>query len=381
MTIEAEARGKASGEIDKGRDLALMQAALGLARRGLGNVWPNPAVGCVIVKDGRVIGRGWTQPGGRPHAETEALARAGAAAKGATAYVSLEPCAHHGKTPPCAEALFAAGLTRVVVALQDPDARVAGAGIARLRQAGIAVETGIREPEAAELNAGFLKRVGIGTPLVTLKLATSLDGRIATASGESRWITGPAARERAHLLRATNDAILVGTDTVIADDPELTCRLPGLAGRSPVRVVLDRRLRIPPTATVFDAPAASPVWVVTSATTDQARKTALRDGGIEIIEIEAGGPDGLDLPAVLAALGGRGLTRLLVEGGGRLAAALLRQRLIDRLVWFHAPVLIGGDGVPAVAPLGFAALAEAPQFEPLACETLGKDVTTIFRLR
>jgi diaminohydroxyphosphoribosylaminopyrimidine deaminase/5-amino-6-(5-phosphoribosylamino)uracil reductase len=381
MTIDAGSQGKASGEIDKGRDLALMRGALGLARRGLGNVWPNPAVGCVIVKDGRVVGRGWTQPGGRPHAETEALARAGAAANGATAYVSLEPCAHHGKTPPCAEALVAAGLARVVVAMQDPDARVAGAGIARLRQAGIAVETGICEAEAAELNAGFLKRVTAGRPLVTLKLATSLDGRIATASGESRWITGPAARERAHLLRAMHDAILVGTDTVTADDPELTCRLPGLAGRSPVRVVLDRRLRIPATAKVFGAPAASPVWVVTAPEADQARGTALRDRGVEIIEAEGDPAGGFDLAAVLDTLGGRGLTRLLVEGGGRLAAALLRQRLVDRLVWLHAPVLIGGDGVPAVAPLGFAALADAPQFERLACETLGDDVMTTFRLR
>jgi diaminohydroxyphosphoribosylaminopyrimidine deaminase/5-amino-6-(5-phosphoribosylamino)uracil reductase len=357
-----------------------MRAALGLARRGLGNVWPNPAVGCVIVKDGRVVGRGWTQPGGRPHAETEALARAGDAAQGATAYVTLEPCAHHGKTPPCAEALVAAGLARVVVALDDPDPRVAGRGLARLREAGIAVETGLCEAEAAELNAGFLMRVGSGRPLVTLKLATSLDGRIATASGESRWITGPPARERAHLLRAEHDAILVGTETVITDDPELTCRVPGLAGRSPVRVVLDRRLRIPATAKLFAAPPAAPVWLVTAATPDQVRKARLRDRGVEIIEIEQDGPDGLDLPAVLAALGGRGLTRLLVEGGGRLAGALLRQRLVDRLAWFHAPLLIGGDGVPAVAPLGFAALAEAPEFERLGSEAICADIMTTFRL-
>src|ERR1700740_2350786 len=181
-----------------------MRAALGLARRGLGSVWPNPAVGCVIVKDGHVVGRGWTQPGGRPHAETEALARAGAAAKGATAYVTLEPCSHHGKTPPCAEALIAAGVSRVVAAIEDPDPRVSGRGMKRLRDAGIAVETGLCTEEAAELNAGFFMRVKQGRPLVTLKLATSLDGRIATASGESRWITSAAARERTHLLRATH---------------------------------------------------------------------------------------------------------------------------------------------------------------------------------
>src|ERR1700676_4205833 len=207
-------------------DFGHMRAALSLARRGLGWVAPNPTVGCVIVKEGRVVGRGWTQKGGRPHAETEARARAGKAAKGATAYVSLEPCSHHGKTPPCAEALVAAGIARVVAAVEDPDPRVSGAGIARLCEAGAAVETGLCAAEAAELNAGFFCRGKNGRPLFTLKLATSLDGRIATASGESRWITGPTARERAHLLRATHDAVLVGTDTVIADIPELTCLLP-----------------------------------------------------------------------------------------------------------------------------------------------------------
>ena len=357
-----------------------MRAALGLARRGLGNVWPNPAVGCVVVKDGRVVGRGWTQPGGRPHAETEALARAGALATGATAYVTLEPCAHFGRTPPCADALIAAGLARVVVALQDPDPRVAGAGMARLRQAGIAVETGICEAEAAEVNAGFLQRLSNGRPLVTLKLATSLDGRIATGSGESRWITGPVARRRAHLLRATHDAVLVGTETVIADDPELTCRLPEFGRHSPVRLVLDRRLRIPPTAKVFDTVAA-PTWLVTTAAADSAHHLSLRQRGVEIVEAAAEPAGGLDLGAMLGALGRRGLTRLLVEGGGRLAAALLRLRLVDRLVWFHAPMLIGGDGLPAVAALGFGPLAEAPQFERLASETVGDDVMTTFRLR
>jgi diaminohydroxyphosphoribosylaminopyrimidine deaminase/5-amino-6-(5-phosphoribosylamino)uracil reductase len=363
------------------RDLALMRAALGLARRGLGNVWPNPAVGCVVVKEGRVVGRGWTQPGGRPHAEIEALARAGSAANGATAYVTLEPCAHFGKTPPCADALIAAGLRRVVVALGDTDPRVAGGGLARLREAGIAVETGLCAAEAAELNAGFLLRVASGRPLVTLKLATSLDGRIATAAGESRWITGAAARERAHLLRATHDAILVGTDTAILDDPELTCRLPGLGGRSPMRVVLDRRLRIPAFAKVFTDTDTTPTWVVTAPSADSARKAALRNVGIEIVEIEANPAGGLDMAATLAALGARGLTRLLVEGGGRLAAALLRQRLVDRLVWFHAPRLLGGDGLPAVAALGFASLAEAPGFERVASESVGDDLMTSFRRR
>src|SRR5579872_6272521 len=244
-------------------DLAHMRASLGLARRGLGNTWPNPAVGCVLVREGRVVGRGWTQAGGRPHAEAEALARAGRAARGATAYVTLEPCSHHGKTPPCAEALIAAGIARVVAAIEDPDPRVSGRGIARLKEAGITVETGPCADEAVELNAGFLCRVKHGRPLVTLKLATSLDGRIATASGESRWITGAAARERAHLLRATQDAVLVGTGTALADDPQLTCRLPGLEDRSPVRVVIDRNLRLPATLRLFSEARPVPTWLVT----------------------------------------------------------------------------------------------------------------------
>src|SRR5712691_3294525 len=267
----------------QGGDTAAMRAALALARRGLGTVWPNPAVGCVIARDGRVVGRGWTQPGGRPHAETEALRRAGEAARGATAYVTLEPCCHWGRTPPCADALIAAVLRRVVVALEDPDPRVAGGGLARLRAAGLAVETGLGAAEAAEINAGFLNRLRLGRPLVTLKLATSLDGRIATASGESRWITGAPARERAHLLRATHDAILVGTDTVLADDPQLTCRLPGLAEHSPVRVVIDRQLRVPLGAQVFAEARAVPTWVLTLPSADQARRKALSDAGVVVI--------------------------------------------------------------------------------------------------
>jgi diaminohydroxyphosphoribosylaminopyrimidine deaminase / 5-amino-6-(5-phosphoribosylamino)uracil reductase len=358
-----------------------MRAALALARRGLGRVWPNPAVGCVIVKDGRVVGRGWTQPGGRPHAETEALARAGAAADGATAYVTLEPCCHWGRTPPCADALIAAGVRRVVAAIEDPDPRVAGGGLARLRAAGIAVEAGLGAAEAAEINAGFFLRVRLGRPLVTLKLATSLDGRIATASGESRWITGSAARERAHLLRATHDAILVGTDTVIADDPQLTCRLPGLDGHSPVRVVIDRQLRIPLNARVFAEARQVPTWVVTLASADQARRKALGDAGVVVIPATPDPAGRIDLGTALGLLGERGLTRLLVEGGGRLAAALLRGGLVDRLVWLHAPLLLGGDGIPAVAELGLAALAHAPGFERVMSKTVGADVLTIFRTR
>jgi diaminohydroxyphosphoribosylaminopyrimidine deaminase/5-amino-6-(5-phosphoribosylamino)uracil reductase len=366
-------------------DLAAMQAALALARRGLGRVWPNPAVGCVIARDGRVVGRGWTQPGGRPHAETEALVRAGAAAHGATAYVTLEPCCHWGRTPPCADALIIAGVRRVVVACEDPDPRVAGGGLARLRAAGLGVEIGLCAAEAAEINAGFFQRVRLGRPLVTLKLATSLDGRIATPSGESRWITGEPARERAHLLRATHDAILAGTGTVIADDPQLTCRLPGLGQHSPVRVALDRQLRIPLTARLVAEARATPTWMVTLSSADPARQQALRDAGVIVIAAEPPADTEraglIDLTMALGLLGDRGITRLLVEGGGRLAAALLRAGLIDRLVWFHAPVLLGGDAVPAIAELGLDALAKAPAFERVSSEIVGDDVLTMFRVR
>ena len=229
-------------------EISHMHAALTLARRGLGDVWPNPAVGCVLVNGRRVVGRGWTQFGGRPHAETEALRRAGPVSRGATAYISLEPCDHHGETAPCTEALISSGISRAVIAIEDPDTRVCGRGEARLRAAGIAVDMGVCRAAAAEVNAGFLLRVTEGRPLVTLKVATTLDGRIATGSGDSRWITGDAARIVAHRLRAEHDAVIVGSNTALADDPELTCRLPGMERRSPVRIVLDGRLRVPSTA-------------------------------------------------------------------------------------------------------------------------------------
>jgi diaminohydroxyphosphoribosylaminopyrimidine deaminase/5-amino-6-(5-phosphoribosylamino)uracil reductase len=366
---------------DRLLDLRSMRAAFVLARRGLGTVWPNPAVGCVIVDRGRVVGRGWTQPGGRPHGETEALGRAGQAARGATAYVSLEPCCHWGRTPPCTDALIAAGIGRVVVALEDPDPRVAGDGVRRLRAAGLDVDTGLCAAEAVEINAGFFCRLRNGRPLVTLKLATSLDGRIATGRGESQWITGPPARERAHALRAAHDAIMVGTGTVLADDPQLTCRLPGLAHRSPIRVVFDRHLRIPPTMRLISDARAVPTWILTLPSADASRRQAFLCAGVTVIDIDPGSDGNGSLAAALAALGERGITRLLVEGGGHLAAAFARAGLIDRLVWVHAPMLIGGDGIPAIAEIGLEALSEAPSFTRLSTETVGDDVLTVFRVR
>jgi len=375
MAIEASAPPASAG------DLGAMRAALALARRGLGTVWPNPAVGCVIVKQSRVVGRGWTQSGGRPHGETEALRRAGEAARGAAAYVSLEPCCHWGRTPPCVDALITAGVRRVVVALEDPDPRVAGEGMRRLRAAGLDVEVGLCAEEAAEVNAGFLSRLRLGRPLVTLKFATSLDGRIATASGESQWISGPPARERAHALRASHDAIMVGTGTAVADDPQLTCRLPGLDHRSPVRVVIDRHLRIPPTARLIADAHRVPTWVLTLRSADPDRRAAFLASRVTLIDVHHDSAGQVDLAAALGVLGERGITRLLVEGGAGLAAAFFRARLVDRLVWVHAPLAIGGDGIPAIAGLDLTALAHAPAFERLSTQTIGDDVLTTFHVR
>lgn len=354
-------------------DARWMRAALALARRGLGRVWPNPAVGCVIVGGGRLVGRGWTQPGGRPHAEAMALAQAGAAAAGATAYVTLEPCAHHGRTPPCADALIAAGVARVVTPLEDPDPRVSGAGHARLQAAGIAVETGLMADEAEGVNRGFLTRQRRGRPMLTLKLAASLDGRIATAAGESRWITGPAARAEAHRMRAAADAVLVGAGTARADDPLLDVRLPGMEGRAPVRVVADPGLSLPDASRLAQGAGAAPVWLC-------CREDAARalPPGVERIPVKAAA-GGIDPADMLRALGERGLTRVFCEGGGALAAALLRAGLVDELVWMSAGLALGADGAPAVAGLDVQALAEAPRFRLIRVRRLGGDVMSIWR--
>lgn len=351
-----------------------MLAALNLARRGLGRVAPNPAVGCVLVKDGRVVGRGWTQPGGRPHAETEALDRAGEGARGATAYVTLEPCAHHGRTPPCADALVEAGIARCVVALEDPDPRVAGAGLVRMRDAGVAIETGLCAAQSAELLAGYLLRQRQGRPLVTLKLATSLDGRIATSTGQSRWITCAAAREMAHLLRAEHDAVAVGSGTAVADNPRLDVRLPGLTDRRPLRVVLDGRLRLPLTHGLVTDAGDRPTLLMTLIDGSPERQDAYRAAGVVLAELPPG-PDGrLDLSAVLADLGARGLTSVLVEGGGHIAAGLLQMGLVDRVIWFRAPSVIGGDGTAAVSGFGLSDLLAAPCFRLTERTRIGNDL-------
>ena len=362
-------------EADPALDRRYMALALALAGRGLGNVWPNPAVGCVLVKEGHIVGRGWTQPGGRPHAETEALARAGDCARGATCYTTLEPCAHVGQTGPCAEALIAAGIARAVVALEDPDPRVAGRGSVMLEDAGIEVARGCMENEARALNAGFLSRVEKGRPHVTLKLASTLDGRIATRTGDSRWITGAPARARGHLLRAQHDAVMAGAASAVADDPALTCRLPGLGDQSPVRVVIDGSARLPASHALIVGAGEHPTWIVsTQELGSDGRHADWREAGVEVVAV-AEEPDGRpSLAAALEALAGRGLTRVMVEGGGRLAASLLGNGLVDEIAWFRAPGVIGDDGVPALAALGVDRADDMPRFQRVSSASLGEDM-------
>jgi diaminohydroxyphosphoribosylaminopyrimidine deaminase/5-amino-6-(5-phosphoribosylamino)uracil reductase len=352
-----------------------MRAAIALSRRGLGSTWPNPAVGCVIVHAGRVVGQAVTAPGGRPHAETQALAQAGAAAQGATAYVTLEPCAHTGQTPPCAEALIAAGIARVIVACTDPDPRVSGAGVARLRDAGVAVEEGVLREEATDALAGFFARIRHGRPLVTLKLASTLDGKIATRTGESQWITGEPARKAAHALRGQHDATMAGVGTVLSDDPDLTCRIPGYTLRPTVRVIADSHLRTPLTARVVATAGEHPTWILHREEADPLRIEALTQAGVRCIAV-AGSETGIDAAAALLALGDAGLTRVLLEGGAQLAASVLRADLVDRVAWFHAPAIMGGDGWPATQATGIETLDAMPRFRRVSATPLEQDMLT-----
>ncbi|MXU65241.1 bifunctional diaminohydroxyphosphoribosylaminopyrimidine deaminase/5-amino-6-(5-phosphoribosylamino)uracil reductase RibD [Rhodobacteraceae bacterium KN286] len=358
-----------------------MQAALALGQRGLGRVWPNPAVGCILVKEGRVVGRGWTQPGGRPHGEVMALTQAGDAAQGATAYVTLEPCAHTGKTPPCAQALIDARVARVVGALEDPDPRVSGRGFRMLEEAGITVTRNVCHDAALEAHAGFLMRTTLGRPLVTLKMALSADGRIATARGESRWITGPDARRRVHLLRATHDAVLIGAGTARADDPMLDIRDMGMDAQNPVRIVADGSLSLPLTGRLARSARQQPLWLCHRRSADRARARAFTDLGARTL-IVAHGPEGeLRVDDLLSQLGKAGITRLLCEGGGKLAATLLAAGLIDRLETHHAGLILGGDGLSGVAPLHLSALADAPRFDLESAEVAGPDMICRWRPR
>lgn len=349
-----------------------MRLALALGRQGLGLCWPNPSVGCVLVKDGRIIGRGRTQNGGRPHAEAVALAQAGAAAKGATAYVSLEPCSHHGKTPPCAEALIEARVARVVCPIEDPHPKVSGRGFAKLSAAGIVVETGLMQDEAEAALAGFLARVRNGRPWVTLKLATSFDGRIATASGQSKWITGPAARRWVHAARARHDAVMVGAGTVRADDPDLTVRDLGIA-HQPVRVAVSRRLDLPLMSRLAQSARDIPLWLCHGPDVDSALKDAWSGLGAVLLPCSLNGRQ-LDMASALAELGARGLTSIFCEGGGALAASLLADGLVDELVGVTAGFAIGAEGLPGIGAFGLEALNDATRFRLVEHRDMDGDV-------
>lgn len=364
-------------------DARFMALALTLSRRGLGRTWPNPSVGAVVVQaeeDGPVIvGRGVTQPGGRPHAEPLALAQAGERARGATFYVTLEPCSHHGRTPPCADAIVAAGIARVVSALEDPNPLVAGQGHARLRAAGIAVEVGLCAREAAASHAGHIRRVREGRPNVLLKLAVSADGKAGLPGRRPAAITGEAARDRVHMLRAQSDAILVGIGTAIADDPMLTCRLPGMAARSPVRVVLDTRLRLPPTAALVRSARETPVWVVAGEDAPAEAERVLSAAGVEVLRAAASG-GGLDPAVVLRELSVRGITRLMVEGGPTVAASFIAADLVDEAALFRSRNVLG-SGIEALEGMALTALTQSPRLLSRGIEAVGADELEWFERR
>lgn len=347
-------------------DLSYMQSALALARTGLGRVAPNPSVGCVIVKDHKILGRARTADGGRPHAETQALAQAGAAAQGADVYVTLEPCFHQGVTGPCSDALIKAGVARVIIACTDPDPRVAGKGTGKLRAAGIEVVENVGRDEAEEINKGFFLRLTEKRPLVTLKIASSADGRVSTPPGQSPWITSAHARAFGHVERGQHDAIAVGINTIIEDDPLLTTRVPGL-DHDPVRIVFDTNLRIPDTAKILNG---DNVWIVCGPNADNVRRTALERRNIKVIVAK-------DLKDALRVFAENGLTRLLVEGGPTLIKSFIDAGLYDRLLWFIAPVTIGA-GKDAVGELGLTYMALAGVIRLMETRSLGIDALEIY---
>lgn len=357
-----------------------MSRALTLARRGLYTAQPNPRVGCVLVRDGDCVGEGWHERAGQPHAEVNALAMAGDAARGATAYVTLEPCSHHGRTGPCADALVAAGVARVIVAMQDPNPQVAGRGIARLETAGIEVQVGLLEAQACELNAGFVSRMRQGRPFVRLKMAMSLDGRTAMRSGESQWITGPCARREVQRLRARSCAVMSGVDSVIVDDSRLTVRaeqldLPdaeAIARRQPLRVVLDSCLRLPPAAACLHEPGRT--LVATREGHDAERRARLEAAGAEVVALPAGGDGRVDLVALLAYLAEHEqVNEVLLETGATLAGAMLDAQLVDEMQLFVAPTLLGGDARPVFELPGLTRMAQQRPLEIRDIRALGKD--------
>jgi diaminohydroxyphosphoribosylaminopyrimidine deaminase/5-amino-6-(5-phosphoribosylamino)uracil reductase len=359
-------------------DTRFMALALALGRRGLGRTWPNPAVGALVVNDNVIIGRGWTQPAGRPHAETEALGRAGPDARSATLYVSLEPCSHHGKTPPCVDAIINVGIARVVSPMPDPNAQVAGQGHWELAEAGVEVEVGIGAEEARRAHAGHIRRMQDGRPHITLKLAISADGKVGLAGRRPAAITGEAARRRVHLMRAMNDAVATGIGTVLSDDPQLTCRLPGM--HSPVRILFDGKLRVPLASKLVASASVTPVWVITGDGAPQARELELKARGVEVLRVqECAGRT--DISAALKLLAERGLSRILFEAGPVLSTALVRDDLVDEAVLFHSATAIDPNGLDALEGLPLSSLTESSRFRRIAAETAGTDAVEAFERR
>lgn len=356
----------------------MMGRAMALARKGIGRTAPNPPVGCVIVLNGEIVGSGWHRKAGTPHAEVHALREAGERARGADVFVTLEPCSHFGKTPPCADALIAAGVGRVYAGMVDPNPKVAGRGIEKLRAAGIPTFPGLRELECRRIIGPFLKHVSTGIPLVTVKSALTLDGRTATATGDSRWITNEQSRRHVHRLRAEHDALMVGIETVLADDPQLTCRLPR-GGKDPLRVIVDSRLRTPLDAQIFRLQSAAPTLLATTVQEEE-RLAPYRACGAEVVTCpETGGR--VDLADLLARLGARGIQSLMVESGGELAGVLLKQGLIDRLILFYGAKLVGGEGRSPFAGVGVTRMAEAIRLQEVEVRRFGDDLMVSGYLR
>lgn len=356
-----------------GADVLFMDRALALAARGVGLTAPNPSVGAVVVSHGEPVGEGYHRQAGCPHAEVEALTMAGPQAKGATLYVTLEPCAHYGRTPPCTQAILGAGIGRVVVAVPDPNPLVDGKGVATLRSHGIEVSIGVGGSQAAAMNRPFFKFVTTGRPYVVLKIAMTLDGKIADREGRSRWITGEAAREYSHRLRFEADAILVGIGTVLKDDPQLTVRLPGVPAKEPYRVVLDSQGRIPAGAALMASGEPSRTLIVVSKETGEERLQAIKRRGATVLPLPSS-EGRVDLEALLDELGRRQVTNLLVEGGAEVAASFLEATLVDRIVIFVAPKLLGGREAPG--PVGGRGwrLSEAVPVHTLTARTVGEDL-------
>ena len=351
-----------------------MRSAIEIGKRNLGQVWPSPAVGCVLVKGGELIARGWTGRGGTPHAETVAIREAGERCSGTTAYVSLEPCSHFGRTPPCTNALIEAGVARVVTAMTDPDPRVSGMGHQLLKAAGIDVCSGVLQREAEHSHAGFISRITRRKPLVTLKFAATLDGRIATMTGESQWITSQESRRHAHLIRAQHDAILVGRRTAVTDDPSLTVRIPGIENRSPVRVVFDSRARTPVESRLGTTARNVPVWIChTEHATDEA-VADWREAGAKTICVTASPSGNIDLKNAMTSLADEGLTRILCEGGAELSAGLMREQLVDELLLYSAGSIIGSEGKAVIGATNWSRLGDTSRFRRVDVSTIGNDM-------